>query len=1243
MVMVINAFVDQADYDNMVRNYWLKENINAELEVDGVRYPKGEITFRGTTSLNYPKKSFKIKFKNKNLYRGSIGRIDLSASYTDKSLIRERLSFDLFNATRVVAGNAWHVDFSVLSTDGRLLHRGLYTGLDHIDDYFFTNRNRQIGTLYKADGGIVNGQFIGAALEPQPDHVLRILYNKENTKKVVASGWAAGVIQSIFGWERIEIADADTEDYSDLDTFVRAIHSWDATTIARYLDDWLDVDSYLDWLAVNTLIQANDNYHKNYYLHNRVEDDRWEVMPRDYDLTWGRNWNNWCGGLCDDLSEGTSIKGTAPLGNALSQRVFNNATYFERLRARLSELLAGEFTEAKLFPKIDRYYAEITGAAHLDVNKWPTNAQFDQERDRLKDWIRRRRQFLLKELGVQATATLRPDAIVTALSAGAPQPVAGDRLTFAATVRNIGSADTGATVGVAFQIDGRYITFGTAGPLAPGASTIIKAVSPWEAAAGGHRLTAVVDDVNRFPEISETNNTLEIEFQVAAAPPPLLSDVVVKDIAFERTEADQIRLAALVENIGSAGTLDVVGVAFLVDDKFATYGVVAALPAGQSSAIRAVQPLALTGLHKITAIVDDVNRFPEQSEQNNSRIEMIDFGAAPQRLADSVIVGVSLGAGRFTEGNELTFEAQVKNIGSAPTGEVVGVAFLVDGQYITFGNTSAMGPDETRAVRAVSPWRASAGKHRLLAVVDDVNRYPELSEDNNRFELTFEVFKKEEVKLPDSVVTAIDYETDSAGKVILTAAVGNIGAAPTPDVVGVAFFVDGQFATFGTATPMAAGATATIRAVQALALAGPHRIMAIVDDVNRYDEISHQNNKLERDIDFHPRRPVERRAVWVSRYDWTQVGKAPPPEAIDQLVSDIAAAGFNTIFFQVRGQGDAYYRPGLEPWAARLTGSLWGTQGRDPGWDPLARLLDKAKPAGLEVHAYVNAYTFWVSPPNSTYGQLAPPASTPPHPFDRFTYGPAYADHPGQFALGNGWRQHDQSGQPMPLSWGQPLWASPGVDQVQDHVVAVVADLAKRYAIDGLHLDLIRYANRPYSFDPASNAAAGSAKTAQRDQWQRDRVTDLVRRVKAQVRAARPNAVISAAVWPYYQNKWGWKISTGFDDYYQDSKGWLAAGHVDAIAPMMYGSVADEFDKWQVLLADFMASTYGRAVLPGIGADYDDFNVIVQRIEAARQAGAPGHAIFSFGPLKQRGYLTRLAAGPYAVPAVLSAKKSLAA
>ncbi len=376
---------------------------------------------------------------------------------------------------------------------------------------------------------------------------------------------------------------------------------------------------------------------------------------------------------------------------------------------------------------------------------------------------------------------------------------------------------------------------------------------------------------------------------------------------------------------------------------------------------------------------------------------------------------------------------------------------------------------------------------------------------------------------------------------------------------------------------------------------------------------------------------VERRALWVTRYDWTRFNQTPAPEAVDTVVARAAGAGFNTLFFQVRAAGDAYYASSLEPWAARLTGSTWATLGQDPGWDPLARMIAQAHARGMEVHAYVNVYPAWQSPYTETYGELWPPATLPPQMFDRFTYGPDYAAHPGEHGLGYTWRHYSAPDAHMPLRWNAYLWATPGRDEVQDHVVAVVSEILTRYPVDGIHLDLVRYAGRSYSFDPASNAAAGETPSAARAQWQRDRVTDLVARVQTTTAALRPEAWVTAAVWPYYEDRWGWGVSEGYHDYHQDSQGWLAAGIVDGIAPMLYGGALD-FSRWLTLTADFVGASASGHVYPGIGVEAD-FEGIVQRIEAARAVGAPGHALFSYGALESYGFWDDLAAGPYVRPA----------
>lgn len=365
----------------------------------------------------------------------------------------------------------------------------------------------------------------------------------------------------------------------------------------------------------------------------------------------------------------------------------------------------------------------------------------------------------------------------------------------------------------------------------------------------------------------------------------------------------------------------------------------------------------------------------------------------------------------------------------------------------------------------------------------------------------------------------------------------------------------------------------------------------------------------------------EARALWVTRYDWTTYGQVPRPEAIDAIVNRAADAGFNMIFFQVRAHGDAYYTPGLEPWASRLTGTNGATLGQDPGWDPLAYMLERAHARGLQVHAYLNTYTAWL-------GTTAPPHTTPEHIFWAFSYRP-----------GSGWaywRQWDRHHHPMNLNTGY-LWASPGVEFVEDHVIAVARDIVSRYPVDGLHLDLVRYAGADYSCDPRSEERYGRTCFSNWDytDFQRSLVTNLVRRMYTEVRPLRPNLMLSAAVWWSPIDQWGFGCSEGYNDYYQDSQAWLAAGIVDAVAPMLYGCPAlEDLGNWTAVVRDFQVHSAGRYVLPGISAEVSTFNAIAERIAAARTAGAAGQALFSYTSLNAHNYWDDLTNGPYAQPAL---------
>ncbi len=132
-------------------------------------------------------------------------------------------------------------------------------------------------------------------------------------------------------------------------------------------------------------------------------------------------------------------------------------------------------------------------------------------------------------------------------------------------------------------------------------------------------------------------------------------------------------------------------------------------------------------------------------------------------------------------------------------------------------------------------------------------------------------------------------------------------------------------------------------------------------------------NPLYLPVIFKPQPLVyEVRALWVTRFDWTSFGQPASRSKIDEIVANAAYAGFNTIYFQVRGTADAYYTPGLEPWAQRVSGGTLGSPPPDPTFDPLAYFVQKAHAANIQLHAYLNIYPVW------DCGSV-PPATTPTH------------------------------------------------------------------------------------------------------------------------------------------------------------------------------------------------------------------------------------------------------------------------
>lgn len=358
----------------------------------------------------------------------------------------------------------------------------------------------------------------------------------------------------------------------------------------------------------------------------------------------------------------------------------------------------------------------------------------------------------------------------------------------------------------------------------------------------------------------------------------------------------------------------------------------------------------------------------------------------------------------------------------------------------------------------------------------------------------------------------------------------------------------------------------------------------------------------------------EVRALWVLRSSLTS------PASITSLVRTAHEHGFNTLLVQVRGRGDAYYRSGIEPRAADLVSE-------PSSFDPLATVLTEAHAAGIRVHAWItldlvsSAVDLPASHEHLVYRHpewlMVPRAIAQ----DLATVDPFNPGYVGRIAR---WTRSE-------LDQVEGLYLSPIQPDAAAYLEHVVADLAQRYDIDGVHLDYARFPTQEFDYSRFAIAEfrsnvrprlgaelRGKLDAEQVDdlfaypdalpqEWagfRRARLTSLVSRISGVVRTERPHALITAAVAPDPQE--------AFDHRLQDWRGWVNAGLIDAVCPMAY---AQDPAAFAGQIASARAGAGPHSVWAGIGAYRIPPSETIDDIQTARKFGASGIILFSYDSL----------------------------
>jgi uncharacterized lipoprotein YddW (UPF0748 family) len=335
----------------------------------------------------------------------------------------------------------------------------------------------------------------------------------------------------------------------------------------------------------------------------------------------------------------------------------------------------------------------------------------------------------------------------------------------------------------------------------------------------------------------------------------------------------------------------------------------------------------------------------------------------------------------------------------------------------------------------------------------------------------------------------------------------------------------------------------------------------------------------------------EVRAVWVASL-------APgirAPEEIPLTIDALRRANLNTLIAQIRRQGMVYFQSDLEPRATTIEGPA--------GWDPLAQIVEEAHDTSdggqrLDVYAWFNVYAL------GSQRHLAGATPTPiaeAHP-DWYTRGPD----------------------------GEVLtFLDPGVPEVTEHFVALVAECLDRYEVDGVNLDFVRYTEEeggagynPIALERFHRLTGRDDIPANSDpQWsafRRDQVTALVRRTMVTILEHRPEAMLSVCAVGFGGPPRPGQTFADTSPYiqvHQNWAGWARTGIVDVVTRMGYKrehvpQQAEHFRGWGDL-SRALQDESGRVITMGIGGYFNEpANVLTQCREA--QARQLGTTLFSY-------------------------------
>lgn len=366
-----------------------------------------------------------------------------------------------------------------------------------------------------------------------------------------------------------------------------------------------------------------------------------------------------------------------------------------------------------------------------------------------------------------------------------------------------------------------------------------------------------------------------------------------------------------------------------------------------------------------------------------------------------------------------------------------------------------------------------------------------------------------------------------------------------------------------------------------------------------------------------PAFPREFRGAWVAcvyNIDWPSkpgLSASTQKAELRSLIAKAAEYKLNAIIFQVRPNADAVYYSKYEPYSPWIS----GTMGKSSGYDPLAFCITEAHKKGIEVHAWFNPFR---ALPNANM------VTSRNH---------ITRTNPGEIKRYKTYK-----------------WMNPASSFARQRALNVMLDVARRYDIDGIHIDDYFY---PYPTLNANGTPKEIFPDGKTPAARRYYVDAFIKQMYTSIKQVKP--YVRVGISPFGIWKPGTPRGTtaninAYEHLAADSRKWLKNGWCDYLSPQLYWRINSPQSYTKLLSwwrAESANSLSKRPVWPGLAttrvmSETDPgrpASEILNQVNLSRTIGRNwvGHIHWSIKSLMQNrgGVTSQLKGGAYMAPALV--------